>query len=131
MDPVSGRWTSRDPIEEKSGLNLYGFVENQPTGQVDWLGENVPKLPPPPPWTASAYKFRKCSRNVGIDPEKVCCKDYRTLPVDGFGESPNDALQDAYSKAAQQDDPRPCDMYCHGDTVTIEILGKPHPVSRR
>jgi RHS repeat-associated protein len=28
--PVTGRWLSRDPIEEQGGENLYGFVGNAP-----------------------------------------------------------------------------------------------------
>ena len=27
-DPVTGRWPSRDPIGERGGVNLYGFVGN-------------------------------------------------------------------------------------------------------
>lgn len=27
-DPLTGRWPSRDPIEEGGGVNLYGFVGN-------------------------------------------------------------------------------------------------------
>jgi RHS repeat-associated protein len=27
--PTTGRWLSRDPIEEKGGLNLYDFVSNR------------------------------------------------------------------------------------------------------
>jgi len=26
-DPLTGRWPSKDPIEERGGLNLYGFVQ--------------------------------------------------------------------------------------------------------
>lgn len=37
-DPVTGRWPSRDPIEEEGGLNLYGFVGNEPISWVDFLG---------------------------------------------------------------------------------------------
>ncbi len=37
-DPLTGRWPSRDPIEEKGGVNLYGFVSNSPTGRFDRLG---------------------------------------------------------------------------------------------
>ncbi|PXA02935.1 hypothetical protein DDZ13_14630 [Coraliomargarita sinensis] len=37
-DPVTGRWPSRDPIEEQGGLNLYGFVANNPIGYIDILG---------------------------------------------------------------------------------------------
>jgi RHS repeat-associated protein len=34
----TGRWISRDPITEKGGLNLYGFVTNAPSHTIDALG---------------------------------------------------------------------------------------------
>ena len=37
-DPQTGRWLSRDPIGERGGLNLYGFVGNHPVGRIDFLG---------------------------------------------------------------------------------------------
>jgi RHS repeat-associated protein len=37
-DPMTGRWPSRDPIVEKGGMNLYGFVENEGINRVDTLG---------------------------------------------------------------------------------------------
>ncbi len=37
-DPVTGRWPSRDPIEEEGGLNLYGFVGNSGANRWDYLG---------------------------------------------------------------------------------------------
>ncbi len=53
-DPETGRWASRDPIEERGGLNLYGFVGNDGVNQWDYLGQNginpgfpVPGLIPP------------------------------------------------------------------------------------
>ena len=36
--PETGRWLSRDPIEEYGGVNLYGFVENNPVSKIDPLG---------------------------------------------------------------------------------------------
>ncbi|MDD4406219.1 MAG: RHS repeat-associated core domain-containing protein, partial [Parabacteroides sp.] len=36
--PALGRWLSRDPIEEQGGLNLYGFVNNDPVNKWDKLG---------------------------------------------------------------------------------------------
>jgi len=37
-DPVTGRWPSRDPIEESGGVNLYAFVGNRPIYRFDRLG---------------------------------------------------------------------------------------------
>lgn len=34
----TGRWLSRDPIEEQGGVNLYGFVGNGPVNAVDAFG---------------------------------------------------------------------------------------------
>lgn len=36
--PSTGRWLSRDPMEEAGGANLYGFVSNDPINYVDPLG---------------------------------------------------------------------------------------------
>ena len=36
--PSTGRWLSRDPIEESGGKNLYGFIGNNPLKFVDYLG---------------------------------------------------------------------------------------------
>jgi RHS repeat-associated protein len=36
--PSRGRWVSIDPIGERGGLNLYGFVGNNPASRVDPLG---------------------------------------------------------------------------------------------
>ena len=50
--PNMGRWLSRDPIEERGGLNLYGFVNNDPVNHWDlWgmknykLGDDDPEIP--------------------------------------------------------------------------------------
>ena len=37
-DPKTGRWPSRDPIEEEGGVNLYGFVGNDGPNIVDHNG---------------------------------------------------------------------------------------------
>lgn len=36
--PGLGRWLSRDPIGERGGLNLYGFLANRPVKSLDSLG---------------------------------------------------------------------------------------------
>jgi RHS repeat-associated protein len=40
--PGLGRWISRDPIGERGGINLYGYVENNPSNDVDLLGLQGP-----------------------------------------------------------------------------------------
>ena len=37
-DPKTGRWPSRDPIGERGGMNLYGFVGNSCLNESDFLG---------------------------------------------------------------------------------------------
>jgi len=37
-DPNVGRWLSRDPIAERGGVNLYGFVGNDGVNRWDKLG---------------------------------------------------------------------------------------------
>jgi RHS repeat-associated protein len=37
-NPETGRWPSRDPIEEKGGMNLYEIVRNDTVNKIDYLG---------------------------------------------------------------------------------------------
>ena len=37
-NPSTGRWLSRDPIEESGGINLVSFVANDSTDRIDSLG---------------------------------------------------------------------------------------------
>lgn len=36
--PMLGRWVSRDPIEERDGVNVYAYVGNAPASSLDVLG---------------------------------------------------------------------------------------------
>ena len=56
LHPTLGRWITRDPIDYSGGINLYAYVENKTTNQVDWQGlagglcpnPNWPPLQVPP-----------------------------------------------------------------------------------
>jgi RHS repeat-associated protein len=37
-NPYLGRWISRDPLGEKGGINLYGYVGNDPVDGIDTFG---------------------------------------------------------------------------------------------
>jgi len=39
----TGRWPNRDPLQEKGGLNLYGFIGNNPINNFDGLGMASPE----------------------------------------------------------------------------------------
>ncbi len=47
-DPLIQRWLNRDPIGEKGGVNVYRFVRNAPTSQIDPRGlQTLPASPLP------------------------------------------------------------------------------------
>jgi RHS repeat-associated protein len=89
--PTTGRWLSGDPIEEEGGINLYGFVENDPASNVDSLGlEPVvdPRLP-------GGFRDSKTGRAT---------KDHRK-GIEKRGKAFEKALRyayDKYSEAARQ-----------------------------
>jgi RHS repeat-associated protein len=56
-DPRTGRWPSRDPIEEDGGVNLYGFVGNTSINFCDALGLKVGEM----------YNTPKAAMNAAID----------------------------------------------------------------
>ena len=72
--PSTGRWLSRDPMEEKGGANLYGFAGNDAVNRIDVLGLRtwVPYPHPghwvedtqPPPPQPDQVGFALCMRNV-------------------------------------------------------------------
>ena len=44
-NPLDGRWTARDPIEEAGGVNVYTPFRNNPTGRYDAFGLFSPEPP--------------------------------------------------------------------------------------
>jgi RHS repeat-associated protein len=49
--PTLGRWLTRDPIGYRGGINLYGYVNSSPVGNVDAEGlRDAPQFYPPYSW---------------------------------------------------------------------------------
>ncbi|MBT9449339.1 RHS repeat-associated core domain-containing protein [Akkermansia glycaniphila] len=44
-NPADGRWINRDPIDERGGMNLYGFVKNKIVFEIDILGNTQVLIP--------------------------------------------------------------------------------------
>lgn len=58
-NPSTGRWLSRDPIQEKGGKNLFAFVRNCPIGAYDPDGRiTVRTLTPNPQPDYGGYDIR-------------------------------------------------------------------------
>ncbi len=65
--PSTGRWPNRDPIGERGGVNLYGFVSNQPVGWLDTDGRDIRRGndgPPVPRTPPDPIGFALCIRDV-------------------------------------------------------------------
>ncbi len=67
-DTEAGRYLRRDPLLERGGINLYGFVRNNPLYLFDLLGLR-PKRPPKPIerpddyWEKELTGYAKCIRD--------------------------------------------------------------------
>jgi hypothetical protein len=68
-NPSTGRWLSRDPIEEKGGLNLYGFVTNDPVCKYDILGRAAGN-----PCGSEPFKCMTCMAWAEARPNDACMK---------------------------------------------------------
>jgi len=72
-DPITGRWPSRDPIEEEGGVNLYGFVGNDGVDNLDYLGLKIK--------VGKTYEI-KCGKIFRKQhAATVTVKQYRTIPI--------------------------------------------------
>jgi len=60
-NPSTGRWLSRDPIEEQGGQSLYLFVNNNPVVVTDWLG------------LVGMGEYRMCCMGEVWNPKTHCC----------------------------------------------------------
>ncbi len=116
-NPSTGRWPNQDPIGERGGINLYGFVRNNPIDTVDLFGlsdekgaERLMKLCKPKPECREDEKVSIwiCKRKLGgrsgpfpiigpLSHSFVACDDPKTTPPDqirAYGKQPRPLEQD-------------------------------------
>ncbi|WCJ58627.1 RHS repeat-associated core domain-containing protein [Fontisphaera persica] len=83
-NPHTGRWPSRDPINENGGVNLYGFVRNDPIRRYDALGQADgavgwpypdPKPGEPPPSYPPPMPFPKPPSKIFKNYDCSCCRE--------------------------------------------------------
>jgi RHS repeat-associated protein len=74
-DPLNGRWPSRDPIEERGGVNLYGFVQNNSINLFDYFGLWTKIDRNSEPWAETCAQsgdtWASLSREVGLEHSEV------------------------------------------------------------
>lgn len=100
-----GRWSSKDPIEEKGGVNLYGMVGNGPLNRIDYLGLiSGPFGDCCEPGTKRKAKYKKDYLSIdGMDPSDVdeSRKDAEdTLSTRPWNRNPYDAGTKGAARAA-------------------------------
>lgn len=95
FDPETGRWISRDPIEEEGGPNLYGFVGNDGVNTWDYLGLQFPGVP------SGVTNVEAWARGNSIAPpeplppypHEASCDVVGEISYDGFIFSPTNSIQ--------------------------------------
>ena len=98
FDPRSGRWLSKDPLSEKGGFNLYGFVANNAIGWVDKMGLD--------PWGHHIFP-QKYWKNAPKDVKDVFNDPKNRIDEPGYkdhnGKRYNDVSEPDYSKACKDE----------------------------
>lgn len=99
-NPQTGRWLSRDPVAERGGKNLFGFVGND-LNRIDYLGQVA--LPREVPVAAPAncinacelYKQAQVVWNEGwaSGGGTICCRGVKYLCTWGADNIPNATAQ--------------------------------------
>jgi RHS repeat-associated protein len=115
-DPTTGRWPSRDPIEEEGGVNLYRFVENCGFDKWDYLG----MIPVKQRIRCACAKVRICSR-CEKDGERPPCPNIIGHTFRGSRETGISAECSARLSAMVGPEPGPCvGDGCSGNTIEVK-----------
>ena len=116
-DPVTGRWPSRDPIQERGGLNLYAFVFNSPTYYIDDLGarpeydfpKNDDRFDNDPPTRAESFdRWYEGQSDVGWTDDLPSCPD-KICIVDG---EPQDCSTGNWGSISEANEFHPGAKWC-------------------
>ncbi len=75
-DPNTQRWLNRDPIGERGGVNLYGFVHNDPLSKRDRFGHSIVPAAVGPIGVAIGIGV-----GLGWCIDRVACKASRNLSL--------------------------------------------------
>lgn len=87
-EPSLGRWLNRDPIGERGGVNLYGYVGDNPVNRVDPLGLSAQTQPIP---TFPIF-------TIPIDsPANNTLSNALTHGLDALSDAMHDALDNIYN----------------------------------
>ena len=78
-NPSTGRWQSRDPMEEKGGANIYAFIGNQPINDYDLIGAIT---------VGESLDVRDNGVSIGF----VRISAYQTQPLSGIVDWNTDAI---------------------------------------
>ena len=118
LHTTTGRWWSRDLIEEKGGKNLYGFVHNAPLVSTDVLGLSVAcgcSLAEARDLAASlSQRYLPAAQGPGGKEAigKICCNRCKHMVY--FGTI-------AYAPNGSPYNPRPGDSQCRDGDFAIAI----------
>lgn len=82
-DPNLGRWLSKDPIGLRGGLNLYGYVNDDPLNGIDPDGLMRDPSLPLPLGPLLCMKFTP----AGSKAREYCCKKTCEEAFEGWGQA--------------------------------------------
>jgi len=110
-DSSTGRWLSRDPIAERGGINLYGYVQDDPVSAVDPLGlQTVLLTPVPPEIVETAIKLNDDSARVNLP-------DGRAVDLFGrshFDKATQEEIRTPHTHCPNPPNPAPYDQFPSG-----------------
>lgn len=99
LDPIVGRWTSKDPIRFDGGANVYGYSADDPINRFDPTGLRPPGpliLPPDPRPIVDFFKNNSPESLFNDLWSWLFPPEPKPLPVLSCGPSPDSPHPDDY-----------------------------------